>query len=92
MTPETAEEHRKLLTFLRNHVPKMDYPDYLRQGWQIGTGAVESACKNVINRRLCMGGMRWHEEGGDSVAHLRALYRSDPEQWDAYWAVANMPA
>ena len=92
MTKEAAEEHRKLLTFLGNHLHKMDYPEYLRRGWQIGTGAVESACKNVINRRMCMGGMRWHEDGGDGVAHLRALYRSDPEQWDAYWAVANMPA
>jgi hypothetical protein len=92
MTAAAAEEHAKLLTFLGNHVHKMDYPEYLRRGWQIGSGAVESACKNVINRRLCMGGMRWGEFGGDNVAHLRALYRSDPEQWDAYWAVANMAA
>lgn len=92
MTAAAAEEHGKLLTFLRNHLHKMDYPHYLRQGWQIASGAVESACKNVINRRLCMGGMRWHEFGGDNVAHLRALYRSDPEQWDQYWAVANKAA
>lgn len=88
LTKAAAEERRKLLTFLGNHVHKMDYPEYLRRGWQIGSGAVESACKNVINRRLCMGGMRWGEFGGDTVAHLRALYRSDPGQWDAYWAVA----
>jgi hypothetical protein len=88
MTAAAAQEHGSLLTFLRNHVHKMDYPEYLRRGWQIGSGAVESACKNVINRRLCMGGMRWGECGGDTVAHLRALYRSDPGQWDAYWAVA----
>lgn len=92
MTAAAAEEHGRLLTFLLNHVHKMDYPEYLRRGWQIGSGAVESACKNVINRRLCMGGMRWGEFGGDTVAHQRALYRSDPAQWDAYWAVANMAA
>ena len=92
MTAEVAEEHEKLLTFLRNHVHKMAYPEYLRQGWQIATGGIESACKNVINRRLSMGGMRWGEFGSDGVAHLRALYRSDPEQWDEFWAVANMAA
>jgi hypothetical protein len=88
MTAEAAEEHGKLLTYLGNHVHKMDYPEYLRRGWQIGSGAIESACKNVINRRLCMGGMRWGEPGSDAVAHLRALYRSDPGQWEAYWAFA----
>jgi hypothetical protein len=92
MTAEVAAAHDKLLTFLRNHVHKMDYPEYLRQGWQIATGAVESACKNVVNRRLCMGGMRWGEFGSDGVAHLRALYRSDPDQWDAFWAVVNRAA
>lgn len=74
------------LGYLRNNLYRMNYPKYLERGWQIATGAVESACKTVVNQRLCMGGMRWGEDGGDSVAHLRALYRSDPDQWDAYWA------
>lgn len=74
------------LGYLRGNVHRMNYPKYLERGWQIATGAVESACKTVVNQRLCLGGMRWGEEGGDSVAHLRALYRSDPDQWDAYWA------
>ena len=66
----------------------MDYPAYLKHGWQIGSGAIESACKTVVNQRLCLGGMRWGEEGSDGVAHLRALYRSDPDQWDGFWAAA----
>ena len=51
----------KALTYFRNHAGRMNYPEYLRRGWQIGTGGVESACKNVINHRLSMGGMRWGE-------------------------------
>jgi hypothetical protein len=73
-------------TYFRNHVGRMNYPEYLRKGWQIGTGAVESACKRLINQRLNMGGMRWGEFGGDNLAHLRALNRSDPDQWNAFWA------
>jgi hypothetical protein len=23
--------------------------------------------------------------GGDAVSHLRALHRSDADQWDAFW-------
>jgi hypothetical protein len=83
---QTAQD--KLLNYLRNHVGRMDYPAYLKKGWQIGSGAIESACKTVVNQRLCLGGMRWSEDGSDSVAHLRALYRSDPSQWEAFWTLA----
>lgn len=81
-------EYDKLLHYLSNNVERMNYPHYLKQGWQIGSGAVESACKTVVNQRLCLGGMRWGENGSDAVAHLRALYRSDPDQWEAFWAAA----
>jgi hypothetical protein len=66
----------------------MDYPRYVGNGWQIGSGAIESACKTVVNQRLSLGGMRWGEAGSDSVARLRALYRSDADQWDAFWSLA----
>lgn len=88
MTEAVEAEHTKLLNYLRKNVGRMDYPFYLKQGWQIATGAVESACKTVVNQRLCLGGMRWGDEGADGMAHLRALYRSDPEQWDAFWGMA----
>jgi hypothetical protein len=88
MTGEAKAAHDKALTYFRNQAHRMDYPAYLRRGWQIGSGAVESACKTVVNQRLCLGGMRWGEAGSDAVAHLRALYRSDPDQWDAFWSQA----
>jgi hypothetical protein len=88
MSPEVQEELDGLLNYFGNHVHRMDYPRYLKRGWQIASGAVESACKTVVNQRLCLGGMRWGEEGSDGTAHLRALYRSDADQWDAFWAVA----
>lgn len=87
MSAETRAEHDRVLHYFRNHVGRMNYPDYLRRGWQIASGAVESGCKTVVNQRLCLGGMRWGESGSDAVAHLRALYRSDPDQWDAFWSL-----
>jgi hypothetical protein len=80
------------LTYFRNHAGRMKYPEYLQKGWQIGTGAVESACKTVVNRRLCMGGMRWGDFGGDQLSHLRALSRSDLNQWDGFWATFKLAA
>ena len=63
----------------------MDYPRYLAHGWQIGSGPVESACKTVVANRLKGSGMRWGEDGSDAVCHLRALYFSQPGQWEAFW-------
>jgi hypothetical protein len=88
MPTDVAEAYDRLLGYLRSNEHRMDYPRYLRNGWQIGSGAVESACKRVVNQRLCLGGMRWGEEGSDAVAHLRALYLSDADQWDAFWVLA----
>ena len=88
MDEPTRAEHNGVLTYYRNHCARMNYPEYLKQGWQIGSGGVESACKNVINQRLNMGGMRWGEAGGNAMANLRALLRSDADQWDNFWAVA----
>jgi hypothetical protein len=88
MSEAVRIEHDGVLTYLRNHLHRMDYPRYLKHGWQIGSGAVESGCKTVVNQRLCLGGMRWGEAGSDAVVHLRALYRSDPDQWEAFWATA----
>jgi hypothetical protein len=88
MTEAVAVDYDKVLNYIRKNVHRMDYPTYLRRGWQIGSGAIESACKTVVNQRLSQGGMRWGEEGSDAVAHLRALYRSDADQWDGYWRSA----
>jgi hypothetical protein len=92
VTARAAEPFAAARTYFGNHVGRMNYPEYLRKGWQIGTGAVESACKRVVNQRLSMGGMRWGEWGGDNLSHLRALSRSDPDQWDSFWASYGLAA
>lgn len=79
------EAHRRATNYFRNHHHKMDYPRYVAHGWQIGSGPVESACKTVVNARLCGSGMRWGSPGSDAVCHLRALYLSEPNQWESFW-------
>lgn len=83
--PAARAAHRDLLGYVRGQVHRMDYPGYRARGWQIGSGAVESACKQV-GQRLKGSGMRWGAPGADGVCHLRALFRSEPGQWDAFWA------
>jgi hypothetical protein len=85
---EVREAYRRVLGYVRNHVHRMDYPRYLAEGWLIGSGHVESACKGVVGQRLKGNGMRWGEEGADAVCHLRALFKSEEGQWEAFWGNA----
>jgi hypothetical protein len=77
---------REVVTYFENQVHRMDYPSYRAKGWQIGSGPVESACKTVVGQRLKGGGMRWGADGADAVCHLRALFRSEGGQWEAFWS------
>jgi len=56
------EIHRCTVQYFRNHEHRMDYPRYVRNGWQIGSGPVESACKRwweIVSRGAeCDGGRR----------------------------------
>jgi len=79
------ELREEVLTYFRNQEHRMDYPSYEANGWYIGSGAVESACKTVVNQRLKGAGMRWGEAGSHEVCHVRALYRSERSQWQAFW-------
>lgn len=75
----------EVLGYFRNQVHRMDYPSYEANGWFIGSGAIESACKTVVNARLKGTGMRWNEPSSHAMCHVRALYRSEKGQWDAFW-------
>lgn len=79
------EKHAEVVNYLTNNLHRMDYPQYLANGWMIGSGAVESACKTVVGQRLKQAGMRWREYGTDSMCQLRALFKSEPSQWQAFW-------
>jgi hypothetical protein len=83
--PAAREKLAETLNYFRNNVHRMDYPTYVANGWSIGSGAVESACKTIVGQRLKLGGMRWREYGTDTLCHLRALFKSEDGQWQAFW-------
>jgi hypothetical protein len=83
--PAVQEKQAEVLNYVSNNLHRMDYPRYLANGWLIGSGAVESACKTVVGQRLKQAGMRWREYGTDAMCHLRALFKSESSQWQAFW-------
>ena len=79
---ETAAIRDAQVTYFTNQAPRMAYDRYRAQGWNIGSGMVESACKHVIAAREKGPGMRWSETGAHTVAAVRVLLLND--EWDAY--------
>lgn len=76
---------QRVQEYFGNNLHRMAYPEYQAEGWQIGSGVVESACKTVVGQRLKGAGMRWSEAGAHALCHVRALYRSEKGQWEAFW-------
>lgn len=70
-------------TFFARNAHRMDYADFRENGWPIGSGPVEAACKSVVKTRLCRSGMRWSRDGGQHILSLRTYVKSN--RWNAMW-------
>jgi hypothetical protein len=79
------EGHRLLTGYLGANLHRTDYPRYVANGWQIGSGMIEAACKTVVGQRLKESGMRWRPSGTTALCQLRALYKSQTQLWNHYW-------
>ena len=62
----------------------MDYARFQRRGLPIGSGAVESAIRRVINLRIKGPGVLWHEENAEGMVLLRAAALSG--RWEGQMA------
>jgi len=80
LRPKTAELRESLaglIHYYSENVSRMQYDEYLRLGYGIGSGAVESAHKQVIHARMRQAGMRWSEAGARRLLALRLLLLND---------------
>jgi hypothetical protein len=62
--------------YIQNNIDNIDYANYIKKGYFIGSGAVESANKYVLQERLKRPGMRWEVANGQAIASLRAKLKS----------------
>ena len=72
-SPEEQDTLDGLIKYYTDNTCRMRYDEYLRLGYGIGSGAVESAHKQVVHARLRQAGMRWSEAGARRLLALRVL-------------------
>jgi hypothetical protein len=70
---ELRQSLQSLIGYYSENAARMRYDEYLRLGYGIGSGAVESAHKQVVHARLRQAGMRWSEAGARRLLALRLL-------------------
>jgi ribosomal protein L34E len=68
---------------------RMNYPDYRQQGYQIGSGTIESAAKQIGTMRMKVAGAIWNEASARKVAKARAAYLSG--EWNVLAAYRALP-
>lgn len=78
-----AREVSKAIGYFTEHAARMDYPRFIAMKLPIGSGAVEGACKVILEEREKGAGMRWSGREAQAVAPLRALHRSG--RWKEFW-------
>jgi len=69
---------REQLAYFTRQQGRMRYPDFLRWGFPVGSGAVEGACKHVVSDRCRRSGMRWKLPTADPLLRLRAALLTQP--------------
>ena len=77
-----AKKRRKLFDYFSERADKMLYGTYRKKGLPMGSGAVESCVRRVVNLRLKGNGIFWSLENAEAVLHLRAQLLSG--RWDEF--------
>jgi hypothetical protein len=75
-TVAAGEALRRERGYFAANAGRMDYPAIRAQGLPIGSGAVESSAKHVVQQRMKRPGQRWSAHGGAAMIALRACLAS----------------
>jgi hypothetical protein len=76
---------KTVLSYFRKNKKRMQYAKWKREGFMIGSGVVEAACKTLVAQRLKLSGMRWGTHGAQAVLTMRGWDQSD--RFDEAWAL-----
>jgi len=72
-----------LIEYVRPRLAIMDYVEYRAKGYAIGSGLMESTCKQVVGQRLKGSGRQWSETGAVAMAAL-VVHRLN-HTWETFW-------
>jgi hypothetical protein len=75
----TCVQASQAVIYFTNNMERMRYNRFRTAGYMIGSGTIESGCKQVVSQRLKLPGAQWLVSGAVHTAKARAAWLS--EQW-----------
>ncbi|HRN55953.1 MAG TPA: UPF0236 family protein [Niabella sp.] len=79
-TNNSNAEAENLIAYYQANSSRMDYQKYKQLGCGvIGSGAIESAHRTVIQKRMKLSGQRWSRKGAQNMLNLRVMNKN--HQW-----------
>ena len=79
LVKKIGEPAKRLISYYENNCERMRYALFREKNYLIGSGTVESACKQIVTMRLKRPGASWTEYGAKMVAKARTAWLSG--QW-----------
>ena len=76
--------------YFQKHTACMPYKVFRENGYQIGSGVIESACNPVVGQKCKQALMKWTQPGINAVLAWRCLMKNDT--WDQYWSQERQAA
>lgn len=73
---DLKKEKEKLCNYLQNNQKRINYGKYKEQNLIFGSGAIESANRDIIQKRMKLSGQRWTLSGAQQMLNLRVCYKS----------------
>ena len=81
LIPEVLDQ---TITYFGNNLERMQYAKFQKEGYPIGSGVTEAACKVVAKQRLNNSGMRWTINAAQHTLLLRGLICTNG-RWQQFW-------
>lgn len=75
-----SDKIRTERNYFHNNISRMNYQQVKQELLPIGSGAMESAVRRVINLRLKGAGIFWHENSANALLMLRSYYKAGRTQ------------
>ena len=67
---------KQSLLYYGNNMERMRYAQFRAAGYLIGSGVIESGCKQIVTQRLKLPGAQWNLEGAVLTAKARTAWMS----------------
>ena len=82
-----SEDVKREIEYFKKNRKRIDYKLFESKGLPIGSGAIESAVRRVVNLRLKGNSIFWKVDNANDIISLRSLYKSG--RWSRLEKIAS---